>query len=728
MNGYGYRCVLSGTCAPVSGNNISNCAVLTVNPLPVVVATPASPVCGGIAGTNGTALSVGAAPPPVPGSVTAASGAINLAVPDNTANGVNNVINVAGVPANATITNVSVTLNMSHTYPGDMIFNLQAPNGQILNLYKYGSGVFTGPVSGVPTWGWYGATVSQTGNTAWSTVATAPFIYNNSTPWSADAINGPVAGTVVNNPTGFVSNAPNFAALYTTGPSTNGAWTLAMADGGPGDLGTLASWTVRIDYTTPGGGGGPVLTYVWTPNGAGNGLYTNTTASTIYNGTNLATVYAAPTVNTVYTVTGTDVATGCSNTATVAVVYTPPPPTVVPPSVTMCTTDGAQKLQITSSLAPSPFTATFNSGAVNIPTVSQDPVGINSVINASALPATASVTNVRVNLNLTHTWASDVAIVLKAPNGQIINLSNFIEGTATTATTGMLNTTITSNNAAPALSTGVNPWAGTFRADRATAGTPAPGPTGFLPTTANWSALYPSASGNWTLALWDAYAGDDGVLQNWSLTLDYLYGVPASGIWNPTTGLWRDQAMTIPYTGDTANTLWTKPPTVGLTPYSVTVQSIGFDAFQTFTNASPITINASGPASPYPANLVVSGLPTAGATVESVSVTGLNHTWASDVDMLLQSPTGQNVILMSDVGGDVPFPTNANYTFMDGAPLMNATPNASGTYAPTNRVGTLGAEPDPWVAPGPGAVTQPAPALSMFTGNPNGTWKHVYSR
>jgi hypothetical protein len=149
----------------------------------------------------------------------------------------------------------------------------------------------------------------------------------------------------------------------------------------------------------------------------------------------------------------------------------------------------------------------------------------------------------------------------------------------------------------------------------------------------------------------------------------------------------------------------------------------GSAGVSTFSNPAPITINASGPATPYPSNLVVPGLPVATAAVSSVTLTGMNHTWASDVDILLQSPSGQNVILLSDIGGKVAIPANATYTFVDGSPLMAAGPNPTGTYRPTNLVGTLGPEPDNWPAPGPGVVAQPAPALSMFTGDMNGTWK-----
>lgn len=408
MTGYAYRCVLSGTCAPFTpATNVSNCATLNVNPLPVLAITPAGPVCGGLAGISGTQLSTATAPPPVPGAVTVSSGTINLAVPDNTANGVSNVIAMSGVPANATITNVAVTLNnFSHTYPGDMIINLKAPNGQILSLYKYATGSFTGAASGVATWGWYGAKVSQTGTTAWNSVAAAPYIYNSITAWKADAINTPVAGATIQDPAGFVSNATGFAALYSTPASTTGNWTLAMCDGGPGDVGTLGSWSLTIEYTTPGTTNS-TLSYVWSPLA---GLYTNSTATTAYTGTNLPVVYAAPTVQTTYTVTATDAVTGCVNTASVLVNYTPPAPAVTPSPVAMCLGDGAVKLKATSPIVASaaswsPATGLFtDAGAstayvagtrVDSVWVKPNAAGVysytvttNNMINFSAVPAT----------------------------------------------------------------------------------------------------------------------------------------------------------------------------------------------------------------------------------------------------------------------------------------------------------------------------------------------------
>lgn len=142
---------------------------------------------------------------------------------------------------------------------------------------------------------------------------------------------------------------------------------------------------------------------------------------------------------------------------------------------------------------------------------------------------------------------------------------------------------------------------------------------------------------------------------------------------------------------------------------------------QTFTNLVNTHIPAGGTttgiASPYPNPLAVSGLLTSGVSVKSVTINNYNHTFPDDVDLVLVSPTGQAVILMSDCGGGTDA-TGQNFTFDDAAAanLSDAAFNPSGTYKCTN----FGAG-DNWPAPGPGG-TPSATTLSTFTGNMNGTW------
>jgi subtilisin-like proprotein convertase family protein len=500
-------------------------------------------------------------------------------------------------------------------------------------------------------------------------------------------------------------NAISAAAILTVNPLPAIVVTPAspVCGGLPGVSGTLLTATGATTFT-------------WSP---AAGLYTNATATTPYvAGTPTATVYAAPTTNTTYTITGTNGVTGCVGTLKVDVNYKPAAPTVSPASVTMCLGNAAVPISITSALAPSPFTTTYTSGPISLAIPDGSLTGATSTIPVP-LPSTAAITNMTVAFNMTHTWDGDMVISLKAPNNNILNLDYYLSTTGGAgATTGFTNTRVSSTGT-NALSTGTNPYNAIFKADAVTGTGPfgPSGPTGFNANVTAWSSLYSVPNGNWTLGLYDGGAGDAGVLTSWSLTFNYLYGPPASGVWSPVTGLWLDAAATVPYAGTSVNTVYAKP--AASTTYNVTVTSIGPDATPSFSNTAAITINDGAAASPYPSAISVTGLPTTGASVTSVVINGINHTWSDDIDIVLQSPTGQNVVLMSDVGGAAIL-TNATYTFSDAAPAtMNLTAgNNTGSYIPTN-----GPPADNWPAPGPGAFVDNNPLLANFTGNFNGSWK-----
>jgi hypothetical protein len=76
--------------------------------------------------------------------------------------------------------------------------------------------------------------------------------------------------------------------------------------------------------------------------------------------------------------------------------------------------------------------------------------------------------------------------------------------------------------------------------------------------------------------MYDAGAPDGGVLNNWSLDIDYVLGVPASSaVWSPAAGLFSDAAATVPYVAGTAvDSVWTKPTPAGVYNYQVTVNNL----------------------------------------------------------------------------------------------------------------------------------------------------------
>jgi uncharacterized repeat protein (TIGR01451 family) len=148
-----------------------------------------------------------------------------------------------------------------------------------------------------------------------------------------------------------------------------------------------------------------------------------------------------------------------------------------------------------------------------------------------------------------------------------------------------------------------------------------------------------------------------------------------------------------------------------------------------FSNPAAIIIN-DGAATPYPSDILVTGLGTS-ITDVNVTLSGLGHTFPTDINVLLLGPQGQNVVLMSDVPASTPGcsadVTGVVLTFDDAAAggIPAAAALATGTYQPTDNDALISCFSDP-----DGVDTYPAPApppvgtaLSAFNGtDPNGTW------
>ncbi len=146
---------------------------------------------------------------------------------------------------------------------------------------------------------------------------------------------------------------------------------------------------------------------------------------------------------------------------------------------------------------------------------------------------------------------------------------------------------------------------------------------------------------------------------------------------------------------------------------------------RTFTGTTPITINDSGPATPYPTSLNVTGL-ASGNTRITLELNELTHTYPGDVDLLLVGPGGRTLIPMSDVGGgtDVSLVTLSLSDFASGQ--MPSTALAGGNFKPTSFLPT-----DTFGAPAPaGPFLEPAPtgtssfesAFGSTAANLNGSW------
>lgn len=136
-----------------------------------------------------------------------------------------------------------------------------------------------------------------------------------------------------------------------------------------------------------------------------------------------------------------------------------------------------------------------------------------------------------------------------------------------------------------------------------------------------------------------------------------------------------------------------------------------------FSNRSPITLNDTAPASPYPSQILVSGL--IGQLVKTtLTFDGFSHTAPQDLDIMLVAPNGQASVVMSDVGGNFRL-GGISFTLDDDASQTLPAANAivdGGVYRPLN----IG-QNEIFTAPAPtGLITKQD---LRFPGiDPNGNW------
>jgi subtilisin-like proprotein convertase family protein len=239
----------------------SNPATVTVSQIPVTAAANPTSVCPGEA----VSLSATATTGGTTNLATAFSNTTAYSIPDNNANGVSSPIAVSGINP-ATInssTVVSVKVNITHTYAGDIQLVLISPsqNSIILSNRRGGSG-------------------DNYTNTVFTTSA-ANFISSGAAPF-----------------TGSFKPEGSFNSL--TG-NVNGTWLLKVIDLASTDVGTIQNWTLTLNNVVP-----TTVSYAWSSNPAGFSA-------------SGSTVTAFPQSNSTYTVTATESGTGCQNSASVAV-------------------------------------------------------------------------------------------------------------------------------------------------------------------------------------------------------------------------------------------------------------------------------------------------------------------------------------------------------------------------------------------------------------------------
>jgi subtilisin-like proprotein convertase family protein len=136
-----------------------------------------------------------------------------------------------------------------------------------------------------------------------------------------------------------------------------------------------------------------------------------------------------------------------------------------------------------------------------------------------------------------------------------------------------------------------------------------------------------------------------------------------------------------------------------------------------FTNDTLITIRDNNSAAPYPSSITVSNF-VGNVSKITVTLNGFEHSFPGDVDILLVSPVGDEVLLMSDAGAGSPV-TGLNIEFDQdaAAPVPQNSALSSGSFQPAN----YDAASDTFAAPAPAGPYEES--LDAFNGaSPNGTW------
>lgn len=168
---------------------------------------------------------------------------LGLAMVDDAYNGslasmTSSSINVPSIGAD-TITNVTVTVGMAHTWVGDLTIKLQSPGGGLVTLLNRPGLVTTDDGAGC---------CGDSSNLVSNIVMT----YDDSAATSAELLGANFPGTndVITTPTSYAPAADgalpagNLSAL--DGQNATGLWRLYLGDSAGGDLGSLDSWSITI--------------------------------------------------------------------------------------------------------------------------------------------------------------------------------------------------------------------------------------------------------------------------------------------------------------------------------------------------------------------------------------------------------------------------------------------------------------------------------------------------
>ncbi|HEY9173318.1 MAG TPA: hypothetical protein VI136_13615 [Verrucomicrobiae bacterium] len=183
---------------------------------------------------------------------------------------------------------------------------------------------------------------------------------------------------------------------------------------------------------------------------------------------------------------------------------------------------------------------------------------------------------------------------------------------------------------------------------------------------------------------------------------------------------------------------WVDGTRVKAQAITATGESVMLEAAELYVGAVGINLpnsGSSGPASRYPATINVFGQPTNFNTVRvEVTVWGLSHTRSADLSVLLVSPLGKQIMLMSNVGGTNGV-TGGILRFVQGwseptqfDPLQTPGPSPWPRYLGPSNYGQVAQMPQVGSDPPPSHTGIYSVQLyDLELDNPNGHWKlYIY--
>jgi subtilisin-like proprotein convertase family protein len=150
-------------------------------------------------------------------TTTFGSGNVNLPIPD--VGPVTSQISIFGLPNSTVVSKLTVTININHTFDGDLNLTLIAPDGTQVPLY-----------TGINDFNFFSPTTANFTNTVFDDSAALPIFLGNP----------PYTG----------SFQPDKPLKVMNGKALNGTWQLLVDDTTLGNTGTLLNWSLNITEGT----------------------------------------------------------------------------------------------------------------------------------------------------------------------------------------------------------------------------------------------------------------------------------------------------------------------------------------------------------------------------------------------------------------------------------------------------------------------------------------------